>query len=479
MYRSGIVATGRTIWRPLEFWRGLELDRQFGLLAVVLATTSTVAIGMWAALKIEQSILWRSSGVAAMYVADLLAPLLQDLDTTGEISDLDFDGLDAMLLTSSMRKRVVAVKIWNRDGVVLYSTNRAAIGSRFPPEDSLVRAFRGEIISEVGEASAESADEFRGNANLFEVYAPIHDKQTGEVTAVAEFYEDSVGLQETVAAAQFDTWVITCLVLACNSMAFFVIVRGGSQTIRRQGADLSRRIEEAWLAAEREAVLRDRIEQGAKKAIEENERFLQALGADLHDGPAQLIALALLHLDRQGASYRQGATPDDGTLDRVQSALTAAMRDLREIIAGMYLSDVGLQPLTQGIDLTVRNHEARTGTRVKVRCANLPTDMASPLKVCICRFIQEGLSNSFRHAGGVGQSVLVEGGAGFVRTTVSDEGPGMATIATPDKGPHFGLDSLRRRLESLKGTLTVSNLSHHGTRLVACLPLDPEIADAS
>ena len=57
----------------------------------------------------------------------------------------------------------------------------------------------------------------------------------------------------------------------------------------------------------REKALRDRIEQGAQQMFEENERFLRALGSDLHDGPAQLIGLALLKLEPGGEHNRSDA----------------------------------------------------------------------------------------------------------------------------------------------------------------------------
>ena len=47
----------------------------------------------------------------------------------------------------------------------------------------------------------------------------------------------------------------------------------------------------------------------------------------------------------------------------------------------------------------------------------------------MCRFVQEGLANSFRHAGGKGQRVHVSGARGLVRVIVTDRGPGMASTA--------------------------------------------------
>ena len=275
---------------PLDVWRGFSLDRRFATLALALAFASTLAIGGWVTRKIEDGILSRSSGIASVYISDLLSPLVQDLATTGEISGEGFDKLDSLLLTGALRLRIVAIKIWSEDGTIIYSSDREMVGKQFVPGESLVSAFSGEIASEIDAPSDESAVEFKAGSAIFEVYAPIYDEQTGDVLAVAEFYEDAADLARLVAEAKSDSWMVTCFVLACNVLAFFTVVHGGSKTIDLQRSELRQRVDELSQAMSREKTLRDHVERGAQEVFNENERFLRALGSDLHDGPAQLIA---------------------------------------------------------------------------------------------------------------------------------------------------------------------------------------------
>ena len=185
---------------PLDVWRGFSLDRRFATLALALSFASTLAIGGWVTHKIEDGILSRSSGIASVYISDLLSPLVQDLATTGEISGEGFDKLDSLLLTGALRLRIVAIKIWSEDGTIIYSSDPAQmVGKQFVPDESLVSAFSGEIASEIGAPSDESAVEFKAGSAIFEVYAPIYDEQTGDVLAVAEFYEDAADLARLVA----------------------------------------------------------------------------------------------------------------------------------------------------------------------------------------------------------------------------------------------------------------------------------------
>ena len=218
---------------------------------------------------------------------------------------------------------------------------------------------------------------------------------------MAEFYENGADLARLVATAKSDSWMVTCFVLACNVLAFFTVVHGGSKTIDLQRSELRQRVDELSQAMSREKALRDHIERGAQEVFNENERFLRALGSDLHDGPAQLIGLALLKLDRHGGEI------DEATLLQARSAMTRAMREVRDIAAGLLLPDISGQTLEDCVEATVRNHEAKTGTKVDLTCSQLAVDCPQRVKTCVCRFIQEGLANSFRHAGGAGQRVHV------------------------------------------------------------------------
>ena len=79
--------------------------------------------------------------------------------------------------------------------------------------------------------------------------------------------------------------------------ALFSIVRDGSKTIDQQRVFLTERVAQLSDLLQQNEVLRQRVERAARSATEGTERLMRQVGSDLHDGPAQLIALALLRLD--------------------------------------------------------------------------------------------------------------------------------------------------------------------------------------
>lgn len=457
---------------PLKIWQNLSLDCRFATLALLGALVSTLAIGGWVSRSIEDRILSRSSGVASVYISDLVSPLVQELASSDQISAASREQLDALLVKGALRLQVVAIKVWNKSGTIVYSNNPNLIGRHFEPRQSLENAFAGAIMSEVNKPSTESAAEFSAHDAIFEVYAPVYDQSTGRIIAVAEFYEDARELVDVVATAKLHSWMFTFFVLSCNVLGFVAVVHGASRIIDQQRDQLNQRINQISRAMARETALRNQIARGAQNVFDENERFLRALGADLHDGPAQLIGLALLKLDQQDNGVKETS------LLQARAAITQAMREVRAIAAGLLLPDISGQTLEECLAATVKNHEAKTGTSVTLICENLTAECSDQVRICACRFIQEGLANSFRHAQGIGQRVTVVGETDFIRVTVSDSGPGMPKGRLGDGSPHLGLIGLKNRLESLNGTMIVSSWPRRGTELMARLPLKTEKRDA-
>jgi signal transduction histidine kinase len=94
------------------------------------------------------------------------------------------------------------------------------------------------------------------------------------------------------------------------------------------------------------------------------------------------------------------------------------------------------------------------------------------VKICLSRFIQEGLNNAFKHAGGKGQKVAAWAEEDTITVEVEDEGPGFDPSDYGLRSPSgLGLKGLRDRIESLGGMLVIGRMPRVGTRLSATLPV--------
>jgi signal transduction histidine kinase len=307
---------------------------------------------------------------------------------------------------------------------------------------------------------------------MLEVYAPVLDRQ-GRVVAVTEFYENSEELAADLARAQREGWMVTGSIFSTMVLALFLIVARGSNTIDEQRRSLAQRVSELWQLLRQHDELRGRVEQASRHATEDNERFLRRLGADLHDGPAQMISLALLRLDSLCSAAPQGgrARRMEQDLQTIRGALTDAMNDVRNLCAGLCLPEIEKLSLKDALLSSVGDHERRTRTSVLRSLSDLPVTVPHFVKICVYRFIQEALSNAFRHAGGKGQRVAAWAEGDMIVVQVEDKGPGLSTPEGPPGHVRLGLTGLWDRIESLGGVLEVTSRPNEGTRLTARLPV--------
>lgn len=106
---------------------------------------------------------------------------------------------------------VVRIKIWSKDGTVLFSDERRLVGQHFGVDDDLETAMDGRI-----EAGVTNLDEPENlferllATKLFETYVPLRLVAGGRPVAVVEIYQDYAGIQEQVTAA-FRTIALTLL----------------------------------------------------------------------------------------------------------------------------------------------------------------------------------------------------------------------------------------------------------------------------
>jgi signal transduction histidine kinase len=103
--------------------------------------------------------------------------------------------------------------------------------------------------------------------------------------------------------------------------------------------------------------------------------------------------------------------------------------------------------------------------------ADLPIHVPHFVKISLCRFIQEGLNNAFRHAAGKGQRVSAHLQGDLIVVEVADEGPGMSVQNEESDRVRLGLIGLWDRIESLGGSLQVKSRPGAGTRLIAHMPM--------
>jgi len=431
-----------------------------------------LATGSWVTARIQQSVVDSSASTAALLVESLVSPLTQELADGDRLSEPAIHALDEVFANTAIGDRIVSFRLWKDDGLIVYASDDAMVGTRFPESPELSRAWAGTVNGTFeGLDDEESAAEAELGLPLLEVYSPVRQVWSGEVIAVAEFYEVASALSDDLADARRGSWLLVSGAFLTSGLLLFGIVQAGGRTIERQKSQLRAQVAESRDFARQNAELRLRAIGAAARATGQAEKDLRRVSADLHDGPAQYVALASMRLDAIVPD-----TPDaKEEAASVRKALQAALSEIRAISRGLSLPDLESLGLEEVAGRAVEAHAGPEGTGIAIDCAGIGgRAVADSAKICVYRFLQEALSNAARHAEGAPVTVRLEIAGETLSASVADRGPGFDPNAARGIEPNGGqgLTGLRDRAESLGGALEIDSTPGAGTKLTLTLPID-------
>ena len=446
-------------------WERKSLAQQFALMSTAVLLIGMLTIGTWVANKIEASVTLNTALNTSLYIESFVAPLVQELADRDRLSAENQTRLNNLLDTTALGSRIESFKIWKPGGLIAYSSRPSIIGNVYPETHHLLEAWSGKVSAEFDElVDEEDAAERADGIAYLEMYNPVHDPATGRVIAVAEFYQSAEHFEHDLLQAQLESWLLVMLVTLVILGLLFMIVHRGSRTIEVQAATLKSRIREL-------SILRNRLKQASRRSTEHNEYYLRRIGADLHDGPAQLLALAALRLDAIDdmlVSKPDLAAEGRKDLDTVASALRDALSEVRQISSGLVLPELEHLTLSETLQRAVDSHETRTHQRTKLNLELMPARIGRPTQICLYRLVQEALNNAHRHAPGAPCSVDARYFDELIEVSVSDSGKGFDVESVElDSKSGLGLRGLRERIESLGGEFELVSVPGTGTRLTA------------
>ncbi len=194
-----------------------------------------------------------------------------------------------------------------------------------------------------------------------------------------------------------------------------------------------------------QALARSRNVVTLNAVLEERAR----LSRELHDGFAQLLAYML-----------------------VRSVTDDLYQDVRESI-----SELRTRVSERGLPATVRDYvdeyEDRHGITVNLQGEDLARGLPALTAFQLLRIIQEALANVRKHASaGHAWITFRKPDGDRLELVIGDDGTGFDAAAVPDPArKSFGLASMRERVESLGGEMTLESQSGRGTRVIVVLPL--------
>jgi signal transduction histidine kinase len=272
------------------------------------------------------------------------------------------------------------------------------------------------------------------------------------------FHEPGSWLIANPFAPPASNWLVLPLVAARDMVG--VVIAAGSEPLNLEPA---RATVLSLLGDQLSAgIATARLRQELQRAELERERM--RLAADVHDGLAQDLALAL----REVALLDDDPPPEVAreSRARMKEAVASAHRLVRARLEDLQTS-VPLGGVRAAAEEAVDRHRRR-GLPVTVEVHGTAPDASPETVAVLIRVINEALGNVAKHAAAEHVDVRLTFEGAAVGVEIDDDGVGYAVDEQPGPGDgHFGLAIMRRRVESAGGTLTVGARPGGGTRLVA------------
>jgi signal transduction histidine kinase len=469
---------------PARRWRivaSLSLAQRFLLANLAILLVAGLAVGAFVGDQLERSIVDRTASVTALYVDSIIEPSVASMADGGELTAQEISTLDSHLASSAFADRVRSLRIWSQDGHVVYSPDGELIGRQFPVDGHLAEAWAGAVTTQMDDLSGEENEWERARwSRLLEIYIPVRERGSDRIIAVAEFYLPPRDILQQVADARLTTWALVTLAIVVAGVLLYGVVKRGSDTIARQEVTLTHQVTELTQLLDENAELSERVHSAAERTTTLNERSMRRVSADLHDGPGQMLSLALLRLDSLQKRADRGDPLSAAEIAEIEAVLQEAMADMRGVAAGLRLPELAPMKVEEVAARAVGDHERRSGTQVELAVHDLPDSVPLPVKIALFRALQETLSNATRHghSGRVGVALngMVDrhrGGVPGLELAVTDDGVGFdtATLATSDG---LGLAGIREQAEILGGSYSVLSSPGEGTTVAVWWPLQSD-----
>ncbi|RUR47925.1 PAS domain-containing sensor histidine kinase [Vreelandella populi] len=210
----------------------------------------------------------------------------------------------------------------------------------------------------------------------------------------------------------------------------------------------------------------------SQRLIEIQEIERREIARDLHDDIGQQLTGLKLYMQRliRKLDNPEAIAITSGLVEGTDQALAKVRR--------LSLSLHPLQLETLGLEAALRWHLSRfleaTQTAWELQVEGL-LDTISPAKaVAAFRIVQEAVNNATKHAQADNLRIMLNRDQDGLRLEVLDDGCGFDTSDAALGIHSLGLTSMRERVASLGGHLTINSLEGVGTRITACLPVQRE-----
>lgn len=453
-----------------------SLTKQFGVLSVVFISIVTVALWVVVSYYLTKEMLDREWEITAAFVRKEARKHLSSGDLGGWNTSAVAKRFDQLSRDITMMPGIARIKLYNSEGVIVWSDEKRLIGNRFDDNPDLARALDGLVVAQLSPvAKGENLFERDAFPDLIEVYVPIFSQDSKDVVGVIETYKVARGLFQDIHKARL---IVLLVALAGGGLLYvslFAIVRRAARKINEQQSSLLKMHSEL-MASQRLAEIGEMaaaVAHGIRNPLSSIRAAAQLAQIDCADptsGDKREEQLRVLkNIIRE--------------VDRVEERVRGLLNFVRPLES--HVSPVDVNLVAQDVVRALRGRFESSGISLRPNLhPDLPKLNLDPAQ--LEQIFIGVLTNAIEATPRGGEVTMATTFANFgssraLRISIEDTGEGIPAenreqvftpfFTTKPHGTGIGLSLTKKFVERNGGTIVISHGTQRGTRVEITFPI--------
>lgn len=215
------------------------------------------------------------------------------------------------------------------------------------------------------------------------------------------------------------------------------------------------------------------------KILENQELERQRIAREIHDGPAQYIANAMMRVDFCKVVVKKDLEKGINELDDLKSNIRMALKEVRGIIYDLrplHLEELGLMDAIKDM---INIISVENDVKIDMIVDESSYEVEKIMQIAIYRIMQEILNNIKKHSKAKYVDIKINYIKDYIYIYIQDDGIGFnvqeTLINTKQKGNRYGLIGIFERVKQLRGKIEVKSSKGEGTIYKIKLPINRKV----
>ena len=218
------------------------------------------------------------------------------------------------------------------------------------------------------------------------------------------------------------------------------------------------------------------LERVGGRMIEAQEKERSRIARELHDDICQRLSLLSLELEQANRGSNGSDAPANARIEELRQEFSELAGDVQALSHQLHSSKLDYLGLVAAVRSFCKEFSAQQEVNVEFSSENVPNPLPRDVSLCLFRVVQEALNNALKYSGVSRFSVNLRGSGDRIQLEVRDAGVGF-DVDKSRQNTGLGLVSMQERVHLLKGNFSIESRTNHGTRIIASVPLMPDLTN--